>query len=89
MIDPHGKAGAYFDGELDEAGNAAFLEHLASCASCQRDLDDAMQLAVREPGLRAVDDAPALSEPRSVTALETPARRRPRALWIAAPAALV
>jgi len=89
MIDPHGKAGAYFDGELDEAGNAAFLEHLASCASCQRDLDDAMQLAVREPGLRAVDDAPALSEPRSATALETPARRRRRALWIAAPAALV
>lgn len=49
MTDPCGQAGAYFDGELDDADQAVFLAHLAGCAICQRDLDDAMQLDLRRP----------------------------------------
>lgn len=54
MTDPCGQAGAYFDGELDDASRASFLGHLASCAVCKRDLDDAMQLDLRRPPAHVV-----------------------------------
>jgi len=82
MTDPCGQAGAYFDGELDPAAQAAFLAHLPDCAVCQRDLDDVMQLDLRRPAAR-VRDATA-----DLAASSSAARRRRwrRAVLSAAPA---
>jgi tetratricopeptide (TPR) repeat protein len=48
----HGRAGEYLDGTLDSGVEAAYLDHMATCARCQRELHDEVQLRDREDALR-------------------------------------
>ncbi|MCE9578812.1 MAG: CHAT domain-containing protein [Deltaproteobacteria bacterium] len=49
----HDRVGAYLDGGLSPADEAAFVDHLATCAACQAALEDDVQLRDREDQLRA------------------------------------
>jgi cellulose synthase operon protein C len=49
---PHGRAGDYLDDALDAEQEAAFLDHLARCEDCQRELEAEVQLRDREDALR-------------------------------------
>ena len=61
MNDPHADLQSYFDGELTDASAGRFGDHLASCASCQRELRSLMCLelasahAVRAKGAPPID----------------------------------
>lgn len=44
MIDPHAPLHAFADGELSEPEAERFRDHLATCAKCQRELHDVLQL---------------------------------------------
>ncbi|HEX3482363.1 MAG TPA: CHAT domain-containing protein [Kofleriaceae bacterium] len=48
----HGGAGDYLDGTLDGEAEDAFLDHVATCTRCQRDLHAEIQLRDREDALR-------------------------------------
>lgn len=57
----HGRAGDYLEGALDAEQEAAFLDHLAGCATCQRELEAEVQLRDREDAVRggpSVDQHP-------------------------------
>jgi hypothetical protein len=57
----HGRAGDYLEGALDAEQEAAFLDHLAGCAACQRELEAEVQLRDREDAVRggpSVDQHP-------------------------------
>ena len=56
--DLHALTARYFDGELADDDVARALDHLTTCAACQRDLGDQVGLAVAL-GLTAADVAPA------------------------------
>lgn len=48
----HGRAGDYLEGALDAEQEAAFLDHLAGCTACQRELEAEVQLRDREDAVR-------------------------------------
>jgi tetratricopeptide (TPR) repeat protein len=48
----HGRASDYLDGVLDAEQEAAFLDHLARCEDCQRELGAEVQLRDREDAVR-------------------------------------
>jgi hypothetical protein len=50
----HGRTGEYLDDILDREAEAAFLNHVAACGLCQRELHDEVQLRDREDALREV-----------------------------------
>src|ERR1044071_6838840 len=57
----HGHASDYLDGVLDMEQEAAFLDHLARCEDCQRELEAEVQLRDREDAVRggpSVDQHP-------------------------------
>ncbi len=74
----HGRASQYLDGALDRGAEAAFLDHVAACAGCQRELYAEIQLRDREDALREAavtargDRGPA---PREAAAAEGAAAR--------------
>ena len=83
----------FADGELEAAEADAFRLHLASCAACQRGLDDVLQLdSLGEQLGRATQIAqPAAAAAQGARVLDLTAarekRRRPVALWVAGAAA--
>ena len=48
----HGRAGDYLEGGLDAEQEAEFLDHLAGCTACQRELEAEVQLRDREDAVR-------------------------------------
>jgi len=56
--DPHGRSGEYLDGALGDEAAAAFLDHVAGCGECQRELHAEVQLRDREDALRAAAATP-------------------------------
>jgi cellulose synthase operon protein C len=48
----HGRAGDYLDGTFESDAEVAFLDHVVTCAQCQRDLHFEVQLRDGEDALR-------------------------------------
>lgn len=74
----HGRIDEYLDGQLDAAGEDAFLAHVADCAPCQDELHAAVQLRDREDALRAA--APPVVLAPTAPVIPLAARRR---RWLA------
>jgi anti-sigma factor RsiW len=64
---------AYFDGELDALGAAAFEEHLATCAECRAALEDLREMRARLRGDLPRERAPAALAARIRAALDAEA----------------
>jgi cellulose synthase operon protein C len=78
----HALTAQYFDGELDGAQEQRALDHLASCAQCQRELGDLMgfEVALQRRPVAAVVASPVAAIP---SLDHERARRAGRSRWLA------
>ncbi|MCP3100992.1 CHAT domain-containing protein [Myxococcus sp. K15C18031901] len=92
-VDIHDQVHAFADGELSADEAAAFRAHLGTCAACQEELDDILQLQALGAGLARQEAAAPVAPvaPVARTAAAAPERAfRPawsrRRTWVAAAA---